>query len=244
MLHIMKKFFWIKQIPCFQIRDSANEVFCKIWARYGLLCYTYIMAYSIQQTHFIGIPIPDNIAVMLEQCRAWMREQYGCKSGQTTPLHITLVPPFHLDKQFAESDMHSAMNNAVQTWTSRGKQLMCVINGFGAFSTRTIFAHVETASPQLQSDNGNDLPRAKDEWTALRTTVYNALLSTCPGTARRDARIFTPHITIANRDIPPAAIPDALTYLDALGVHESFDVRQLTIFARRGTWIADSVFAW
>ena len=34
-----------------------------------------------QQTHFIGVLLPEDITLTLEDCRRYMREAYGCKSG-------------------------------------------------------------------------------------------------------------------------------------------------------------------
>ncbi len=45
-----------------------------------------------QQTHFIGVLLPEDIAFTLEDCRRYMNQAYGCKSGHKTPIHITLVP--------------------------------------------------------------------------------------------------------------------------------------------------------
>ncbi|WP_432916601.1 2'-5' RNA ligase family protein [Treponema socranskii] len=182
----------------------------------------------IRQTHFIGVLVPENLLVPLEACRAWMRARFGCKSGQGTPLHITLVPPFYLDENFSERNLLKTLAEAASAWGAKRQTLCCAVNGFGAFSSRTIFAHVEPSS----------------EWTALRTLVYDSLLAKCPGTAKRDMRTFVPHITLANRDIPPGAIEDALSYFDSLDLHESFDVRSITLFAMRGgTWTERETFA-
>ena len=45
-----------------------------------------------QQTHFLGVLIPEDITLTLEDCRRYMNEAYGCKSGYGTPIHVTLVP--------------------------------------------------------------------------------------------------------------------------------------------------------
>ena len=37
-----------------------------------------------QQTHFIGVLLPEDITLTLEDCRRYMREAYGCKSGHGT----------------------------------------------------------------------------------------------------------------------------------------------------------------
>jgi hypothetical protein len=48
-----------------------------------------------QQTHFIGVLLPEDITLTLEDCRRYMNQAYGCKSGHKTPIHVTLIPPFH-----------------------------------------------------------------------------------------------------------------------------------------------------
>ena len=158
-----------------------------------------------------------------------MRARFGCKSGQGTPLHITLVPPFYFDENFSERTLFEALAEAASAWNTKSETLCCAVNGFGAFSSRTIFAHVEQSS----------------QWTALRSLVYDSLLTKCPGTAKRDTRTFVPHITVANRDIPPGAIEDALSYFDSLDLHESFDVRSITLFAmKERTWTERETFEW
>ena len=189
----------------------------------------YTVYVMIRQTHFIGILVPENLLAPLETCRAWMRARFGCKSGQGTPLHITIVPPFYLDEKFSERMVLEALNEAASAWSAKSEPLCCTVNGFGAFSSRTIFAHVEPSN----------------EWTALRGLVYDSLLTKCPGTAKRDTRTFVPHITLANRDIPPGAIEDALSYFDSLDLHENFDVRSITLFAMRGgVWTEAETCEW
>lgn len=50
-----------------------------------------------QQTHFLGVLVPEDITLTLEDCRRYMNEAYGCRSGYGTPIHVTLVPPFQVD---------------------------------------------------------------------------------------------------------------------------------------------------
>ena len=47
-----------------------------------------------QQTHFIGVLLPDNLTRAVEEYRRYMNRTYGCRSGHATPVHVTLVPPF------------------------------------------------------------------------------------------------------------------------------------------------------
>lgn len=66
-----------------------------------------------QQTHFIGVLLPEDITLTLEDCRRYMREAYGCKSGHATPIHVTLVPPFRLPEEYSTADLARAIENEV-----------------------------------------------------------------------------------------------------------------------------------
>lgn len=57
-----------------------------------------------QQTHFLGVLIPEDLTLTLEDCRRYMNEAYGCKSGYGTPIHVTLVPPFNLPEEYTTAD--------------------------------------------------------------------------------------------------------------------------------------------
>jgi len=61
-----------------------------------------------QQTHFIGVLLPEDITLTLEDCRRYMNRAYGCKSGHGTPIHVTLVPPFRLQKDYSTYDLINA----------------------------------------------------------------------------------------------------------------------------------------
>ena len=168
---------------------------------------------QFQQTHFIGVLPPEPLALTLEESRRYMRSAYGCKSGQSTPVHVTLVPPFRLE---AGTDaLLQAVARAVQT-DGRPLRFMAQVSGYGAFGERTLFAAV-AASP---------------EWTALRDTVLGAVLRRFPGCTKKDRRPFQPHLTVANRDIPAGACPRALTALAELPLEERFAVDNVAVFER------------
>ena len=66
-----------------------------------------------QQTHFIGVLLPEDITLTLEDCRRYMNEVYGCKSGHGTPIHVTLVPPFKLPEEYSTADLISTIEKEV-----------------------------------------------------------------------------------------------------------------------------------
>ena len=170
-----------------------------------------------QQTHFLGVLVPDDITLTLEDCRRYMNENYGCKSGYGTPIHVTLVPPFRLPEEFRTSDLAAAIEKEVLPLAEKLK-FDAHIENFDAFGDRTVFAKV------IASKN----------WTALRDKVVAAVLNAAPGCTKKDQRPFQPHLTVANRDIPAGASVNALKVLNEMNLVEDFPVDNITIFERKG----------
>lgn len=146
-----------------------------------------------------------------------MNEAYGCKSGYGTPIHVTLVPPFHLPEEYKTADLVQAIQKEVLPAAAQLK-FDAHIDNFDAFGDRTIFAKV-----------------IRDEkWTALRDKVLAAVLKAAPGCTKKDQRLFQPHLTVANRDIPTGVSADALQVMNELNLVEDFPVDNITIFERKG----------
>ena len=167
-----------------------------------------------EQTHFIGVLLPDDLTLTLEDCRRYMNEAYGCKSGHGTPIHVTLVPPFHLKEEYTTADLIKAIQNDVLPCSHA---FTAYIENFDAFGDRTLFAKVT----------------ADDNWTELRDKTVKAILNACPGCTKKDQRPFQPHATVSNRDIPAGVITDALQIMNELNLIEDFPVDNITIFERK-----------
>ncbi|MDY5048129.1 MAG: 2'-5' RNA ligase family protein, partial [Treponema porcinum] len=164
-----------------------------------------------QQTHFIGVLLPEDITLTLEDCRRYMREAYGCKSGHATPIHVTLVPSFRLPDEYSTEDLARALESEV---LPKGLGFTGHIDNFDAFGDRTLFAKVVTDA----------------KWVALRDAVYGAVVKTAPGCTKKDGRPFAPHISCSNRDIPAGVMTDALQVMNELNLVEDFPVDNVTIF--------------
>ena len=168
-----------------------------------------------QQTHFIGVLLPEDITLTLEDCRRYMNEVYGCKSGHGTPIHVTLVPPFRLQEEYSTADLISAIEKEV---LPKGLGFTAHIDNFDAFGDRTLFANVV----------------AGDAWTKLRDETVKAILNACLGCTKKDQRPFQPHATVSNRDIPAGLMTEALRIMNELNLIEDFPVDNITIFERHG----------
>lgn len=169
-----------------------------------------------QQTHFLGVLVPDDITETLESCRRYMNQKYGCKSGYGTPIHITLVPPFRLDEAYTTKDIVAAVQKLVSSAEFSG--FTAHIDNFDAFGDRTVFAKVS----------------ASKQWTDLRDKVFSAVSGAVTGSLRKDTRPFQPHLTVANRDIPAGASTEALQAFNELNLVEEFQIDNITVFERNG----------
>ncbi len=175
------------------------------------------------QTHFVGVMVPSEIEEKILEFRSYMSERYGCKSGHGTPPHITLIPPFLLPGDFDDGDVKSSVENAIQkAQKSSVLPFDARISGFGAFEERTLFAHVEQ----------------DEKWTALRDAFVQSFQTNIPGSVRKSSKIFTPHITVANRDIPKGTMDEALQFFSRIDFSAEFQVEEICIFVRnsKGGW--------
>ncbi len=162
-----------------------------------------------EQTHFIGAVLPDVLVEKITAFRRYTHDRYGCRSGHSTPPHITLVPPFVIEDGYSTDDLARAI------MALDARPFNCTVDGFGSFDERTVFAHVKTSR----------------EWTDLKDRVSGAVKDL--GSIRMDRRPFRPHITIANRDIPPGKTMQILEYLSAFDISTTFSVDTIAVFERR-----------
>ena len=177
-----------------------------------------------QQTHFLGVLIPEELTLILEDCRRYMNEAYGCKSGYGTPIHVTLIPPFRLPEEYGTEDLAAVIEGGLLANNgAESLKFTAHIDNFDAFGDRTIFAKV----------------LSDEKWTCLRDRVFCAIQRVMPGVIKKDQRPFQPHLTVANRDIPTGVSTNALEVMNELQLREDFPVDNITIFERHGgKWIA------
>jgi len=155
-----------------------------------------------------------------------MASRYGCRSGYGTPIHITLIPPFRLPDTVSPQTITETVTRTARLCAEKNiLPFPARVHGFGSFSDRTLFAHIEPAA----------------NWNLLRELLYDALSDAVPRMLHRDRRPFTPHITIANRDIPDGAATKALEYFSSFSLEQVLTVDSVTIFIRNGNrWIPDT----
>lgn len=166
------------------------------------------------KTNFIGVLLPSSLYSSLEEIRVTLRKTLGGKSGQTTPLHITLIPPFDRERTSEEEIVENLKKIQLKSFNVE-------VEGFGSFGDRrTLFAHTKSSR----------------QWDMLYSSIFDELSPWLD--IKKEKRRFTPHITLANRDINPEEIKETLLYLSELDLKTTFPLKKIALFSREGyRWI-------
>lgn len=163
---------------------------------------------------FLGLTLPGKLRETIESERRWMQKKWGNRSGMKTEPHITLIPPF--DSDLSLHEINQILSDIVFP------PVEVSVSGYGSFGERTIFAHVER-SRELE-----DLVRE-----ISKTLCDN-------GIRVKEEKRYTPHITIANRDIKPYSFIPSMEYLNSIEINETFSLNSFMIFFFKDySWIAD-----
>ncbi|MET0393859.1 MAG: 2'-5' RNA ligase family protein [Chitinophagaceae bacterium] len=153
------------------------------------------------QLYYIAILCPDQIDRMVLDHKLWLKEQFGCAHALKSPAHLTLVPPFRLEESREEE-----LIQLLRTFTGPTGGLTITLNGFGHFSKKVLYIHVEE-TPAL-----HEIKKQADiHFEALAGHVI-----------KPDIRPFHPHITLATRDLSPHDFDRAWAHVSDLSFDETF----------------------
>lgn len=145
----------------------------------------------------------------------------GSRNAVRLPPHITLLPPLSQDDEF-EARATAALTAFAATQAAPAVGL----HGFAWFGDRTLFVHVSEAA-------------------ALKA-LHAALMAWCAAhlpEVKPETRPFTPHLTLATRDLPAAQVPELRQLFAQRAYSASFVARQLTLFRHDGQqWQARAQF--
>jgi 2'-5' RNA ligase len=162
--------------------------------------------------YLIALLPPELVREQVWQLKQEVHRRTGSRNAIRLPPHITLVPPTRQPESFA-AEAPASLSEFAATWAPFAVGL----NGFRWFTDRTLYVQVTEAA-------------------ALRQ-FQAALLSWCAQhlpTIRPEARPFTPHMTLATRDLPPALVPELQLDFAARHYEASFPVTSFELFRHDG----------
>jgi len=148
------------------------------------------------EMYFIAIVLPAKLNEEVLQYKRTMLERFNCKVGLKSPAHITIIPPYWMEKE-KEQSLIVDINNLSTTVHS----FPITTKDFSAFKPRTIFIDVN------RNEKLQEVKKRADE---LFSASYPIKL---------ESRPFYPHITIATRDLYKKAFSEAWTIFE----HKKFE---------------------
>ncbi|MDO7884712.1 2'-5' RNA ligase family protein [Hymenobacter cheonanensis] len=166
----------------------------------------------MQPLYLVALLPPEPVFSQIWALKQEVHDLTGSRNAVRLPPHLTLLPP---TRQAA--DFEPACTGALAAFAAGEAAFEVALDGFAWFGDRTLFVWVS-------------------EGDALRA-LHARLLAWCAThlpQVRPENRPYTPHLTLATRDLPPAQVP-ALRQLFA-GRHyaAAFVAAQLTLFRHDG----------
>lgn len=174
--------------------------------------------------YYVAIVCPDNLNNKIKGFKLWMQEKFGCKVALKSPAHITLIPPFWL-----KGDDENMLLEAISAFRSSIGEIDIHLQDFAHFSNRVLYISIKQ----------NDL------LNRIRRETEQHFIHTPGDIIKKDTRTYTPHITIANRDLKPGDFLKAWQHFSDKKFEENFTTSELSLLKLSPEkWNVISVHKW
>ncbi len=167
---------------------------------------------------FMALLPPPAIQAAAAALQQELSDRFASRAAQKSPPHITLHPPFTWPlAQLPDLTL------ALTTFAAQQQAVPITLDGFGAFPPRVIYIQVARSPGLLQ----------------LQQDLAQWLTATYGIQAQRSAgRRFTPHLTVAFRDLTPANFQLAWLELAERSFAAEFMSTDLTLLRHTGQhWV-------
>lgn len=161
---------------------------------------------------FVALLPPQHIQDCANEIKQYFADRYASSGAQKSPPHITLQPPF----EWADSNV-SLLEESLTKFASERKSVPVTLHNFAAFTKRVIYIDV-VQTPSLM-----------DLQADLMAYMHNmGILDKSPNQS------FTPHMTVAFRDLTKENFKIAWREFVARQLHFEFKCDRLTLLLHDG----------
>jgi 2'-5' RNA ligase len=173
---------------------------------------------ATQSRYFLALIPPPEIQAEATALKQYFRENYRSQAALKSPPHITLQAPFTWPDQ--ERDR---LFTTLDTFRSSAASIPVHLSGFGAFPPRVIFLAVQHTSALMQ------LQAELSQYLAATLGIVDA---------RSRDRPFHPHLTVAFRDLKPAAFRQAWPEFEQRPADYRFTASAIALLRHTGNaWV-------
>lgn len=158
--------------------------------------------------YFVALVAPDDVAARVLEWKNWMRDRFDCHVALRSPAHITLVPPFRMD-----TGNEAFLVHKLDMFAEQARPFAVCLDGFSAFAPRVLFVAV--------AEN----PPLADLQAHLQHYLANADILP----VKKETRPFTPHVTIATRDLRKGSFRDAWEYFKTKTYRANWQVTGISL---------------
>lgn len=172
---------------------------------------------------FIALLPPQEIQDYAQEIQQYFAQQYDSRGALNSPPHITLQPPFEW-----QLDALLVLEESLTRFASDRSPLPITLSGFSAFAPRVIYINV-LKTPEL-------------------LTLQADLMADCEASlgivdATSKQRPFTPHMTVAFRDLKRQKFNAAWREFQHRPLQFEFTASNLTLLIHNGQrWNVHSEF--
>ncbi|MBR8827814.1 MAG: 2'-5' RNA ligase family protein [Gomphosphaeria aponina SAG 52.96 = DSM 107014] len=166
------------------------------------------------QLFFIALLPPVEVQEVANGIKEQFAQFYQSSAAQKSPPHITLQPPF----RWKVIELPLLQEN-LQKFAMSQSAVPIILDGFGAFKSRVIYINV-LQTPELMSLQTELITMLK-----LSLNIQDKLAKNNP---------FSPHITVAFRDLTKENFQRAWPEFQWQQLHFEFTVPQLTLLNHNG----------
>lgn len=159
--------------------------------------------------YFIALIPPEEVREEIRHLKEEIRERFGAEHALKLPAHITLIPPFKLEKE-----RELQLLQSLEVFAATKKPFHLWLSGFGNFPPRVLYVDVK------ENDMINNLH------LDLRKN-----LSTFPEITYE--KEFHPHVTLATRDLEESLFPAAKKFLATKDYETRFEVDSITLLKHK-----------
>ena len=162
---------------------------------------------------FIGICPPHRLEIEIHGVKERIRQKYGVQGAFRSKAHITLQMPFNL----SINKVGDFINKLDELLTGL-KPIEIKLNDFGKFEPRVIFIKVD------ENEKLNLLQKSVERFMR-KFQIFNS-------THKNNG--FTPHITVAFRDLKKPIFHKIWNDVKNMNFKESFIADSITVFKHNG----------
>ncbi len=164
--------------------------------------------------YFIALLPPQEIQDEITKIKHDFADNYDSHAALKSPPHVTLHPPF----EWFNADLPQ-LEQSLQEFVRGYMPIPIRLSGFAAFPPRVIYVDVIQTPELMQIYQGLQVHLA---------TTFNLVDS------QSQYRSFTPHVTVAFRDLTKAAFKDAWMQYKTRSIAFEFATPALTLLKHDG----------